>query len=113
MHQKLDAHKMMMEQVLSFLDKFKHIDKAIDNLCKNLSKTSVSNSEFQELMKLYNTTGSMFLKALDILNSIMCKFPQELMLDELEIIEYYRGLTEAEKFIYRERMKKDSKYDEQ
>lgn len=100
-----EAYTLLMEQVLSFIERFKFIDKSIESLCKKLCKISVSDAEFNEIMKLYNTTGQMFIKALNLLDSIICRFPQEVTPDELELLENYRKLSEAEKFIHRERLK--------
>lgn len=108
MNQKEEAFNLLMQQILSFIDRFKFIDKAIENLCKKLCKPQIVEADFEELMKLYNTTGQMFIKALGILDSIVCRFPQELDPDELELIQSYRKLSEAEQFIYREKIKQDA-----
>mgnify|MGYP003301510538 CR=1 FL=1 len=100
------AYTLLMEQILSFMERFKFLDKAIESLCKRLGKaTSISGTEFSELMKLYNITGSMYLKSLELLDSIICRFPQEITPDELELLEEYRSLQEHEKFIYKSRLK--------
>lgn len=105
MSQKEEAFNLLMEQILSFIDRFKFIDKAIENLCKKLCKPHIADVEFAEMMKLYNTTGQMFIKSLSILDSIICRFPQELNPDELELLEEYRKLTDADKFIYKSKLK--------
>lgn len=109
MDSKEEVFTKLMEQVLSFIDRFKFIDKSIESLCKKLCKISVSNAEFSELMKLYNTTGQMFTKSLELLDDIICRFPRELTPDELDLIETYRKLDEADKFIYKSRLKEKIK----
>ena len=105
MNPREEAYTLLMEQVLSFIDRFKFIDKSVESLCKKLCKITVSDAEFNEMMKLYNTTGQMFIKSLNLLDSIICRFPQEVTPDELELLENYRKLSEAEKFIYKEKLK--------
>ena len=102
-----EVFQELMQQVLTFIEKFKYIDKSIENLCKTMCKTALSNAEFNEIMKLYNTTGQMFIKALNLLDNIICRFPQELSTDELELIEQYRKLSEANKFIFKTRLKSE------
>lgn len=107
MNPKEEAFNILMQQILSFIDRFKFIDKAIENLCKKLCKPQITDADFGELLKLYNTTGQMFIKALGILDSIICRFPQELTPDELELIELYRKASDADKFIYKTKLKQD------
>ena len=109
MNSKEEVFTKLMEQVLSFIERFKFIDKSVEALCKKLCKVSVSNAEFGEMMKLYNTTGQMFTKSLELLDSIICRFPQELNPDELDLLENYRKLDEADKFIYKARLKEKAK----
>lgn len=109
MNSKDEVFTRLMEQVLSFIDRFKFIDKSVEALCKKLCKVTVSNAEFSEMMKLYNTTGQMFTKSLELLDDIICRFPPELTPDELDLIENYRKLDEAEKFIYKSRLKEKAK----
>lgn len=106
MTEKKDAYNLLMTQVLAFIDRFKFIDKAIDNLCRRLGKSAIKGEEFSEVLKLYNTTGHMYTKSLELLDSIICRFPEELTPDELELISHYRELSESEKFIYKSRLKK-------
>nr|DAD80574.1 MAG TPA: hypothetical protein [Siphoviridae sp. ctYh54] len=106
---KEDVFNSLMEQVLAFIEKFKYIDKSVEAMCKKMSKTAISNAEFNEMMKLYNTTGAMFIKSLGLLDSIICRFPQELNTDELEMLEYYRKLSEAERFLLKAKLKEEIK----
>ena len=109
MSSKEDVFEGLTQLTLNFLERFKFIEKAIESLCKTLSKKSVSEEEFEEILKLYNTTGSMFLKALDLLNNILSRFPEELSPEEVEVIDYYRKLTEADKYVYRAKLKELSR----
>jgi hypothetical protein len=109
MSSKEEVFNSLMEQVLAFIERFKFIDKAVESLCKKLGRAYVSNLEFNEMMKLYNTTGQMFLKSLELLNTIICRFPQELTPDELELLEYYRKLSDAERFIHKAKLKEEVK----
>lgn len=112
MSAKEDVFNTLMGQILAFIEKFKYIDKSIESLCKTMCKTALSNEEFNEMMKLYNTTGQMFIKSLGLLDSIICRFPQELNPDELELLEQYRKLSEAEKFIYKTKLKEEIRLNE-
>lgn len=105
MSSKEDAFNSLMEQITSFIDKFRYIDKSTEALCKKLAKTSVSSSEFTEMMKLYNSTSQMFIKSLELLDSIICRFPVEVTPDEIELLDFYRKLPESEKYIYKTRLK--------
>lgn len=103
MQKKAEVFSELMAQILRFLERFKYIDKALDSFSKRLLK--VDKLDFDEITKMYNITGSLYLKSLELLNEIICKFPRELSTDELELIEYYQKLSEADKFIYRAKLK--------
>lgn len=105
MDKKEDAFNTLMEQVLSFIERFKFIDKAVETLCKKLGKTAMRSDEFNEMLKLYNVTGQMYTKSLELLDSIICRFPQELNPDELEMLSLYRNLSESEKYLLKTRIK--------
>ena len=100
---KAEVFSELMNQILNFLERFKYIDRALDSFSKRLLK--VEKLDFDEIMKVYNTTGSLYLKSLELLNEIITKFPRELATDELELIESYQKLSEADKFVYRARLK--------
>lgn len=102
---KEEAYTALMEQVLTFSEKFKYLDKATESLCKTLAKTSITNQEFGEVVKLYNTTGSMYLKSLELLDKILSRFPLEVTPDELELLEEYRMLSESERYMYKSKLK--------
>lgn len=105
MSSKQEAFDALMKQILAFMERFKYIDKAIENLCKSLCKVGVSNSEFNEMLKMYNTTSQMFVKSLEIMDNMISKFPQELSPEEIEVLDLYRSMNEAEKFMYRVKIK--------
>ena len=103
---KEEAYNLLMAQVLSFIERFKFIDRAVDNLCKKIGRIALKTEEFSEILKLYNITGQMYVKSLELLDSIICRFPQEISPDELDLISEYRKLSESDKFIYKSKLKK-------
>lgn len=109
MSSKEEVFNTLMEQILAFIEKFKYIDKSVESLCKRMCRIAISNAEFNEMMKLYNTTGQMFIKSLGLLDNIICRFPQELNPDELELLEHYRKLSEAERYIFKTKLKEGVK----
>lgn len=100
-----EIFKQLTEHILAFIERFKYIDKAVDNLCKKLSKISIDQESFAEFLKIYNTTGQMYTKSLELLDSIICRFPVEITPDELELLDQYRKMSESEKFLFKETLK--------
>jgi hypothetical protein len=101
---KQEVFELLLETVKNLVHKFRYIDSAVDNLCKRLTKSAILNADFNEILKLYNTTGAMFNKSLELLDSIVCRFPQELAPDELELLEAYRRLNLIEKHTYKSKV---------
>lgn len=101
MASKREVFTELNDRVVNFMSRFKYLETCLDSLCKKLGKTAASGESFDEFLKIYSMTSSMYIKSLDALNNLICRFPEELRPEELELIENYRNCPESIKLIIR------------
>lgn len=93
-----DTYKTIMECFKDCIDRFKYINKAVDSLFKNLNSKSIQSMQPEDILKLYNNTYSMQIKAMEMADRMLSKFPSELTPAEYEMLELFRALPETSKY---------------